>query len=372
LNVFKKIYLFLLFHQRKYDEVLKLTIFPLNRNIDKIDDEKIRYQGLCSIFKKNFYHAKLCYEILDEKKSANYKDYNTLAFLYSRHNDKEKVLLSLCKAIEKNKNNKLAKKALDYIREKGRELNIGEDTFFDKLLPKEPFLIPFGLILKIFIITAITGLIFYFSYNGIKYLYNRYAKLKHREDINKVYLPDYNPNLLEKPKDITEKYSYNEKEIKEKFEKIKSLIISENVVDAQININEIKLSNASLSVKSRVEILESFISEPDYATFKNKIDFQTFIKNREIYNNIYIKWYGRVINKSLYKDKIAFDLVIGDEEKGVIDTIVPVIFNKAVLIENNDKVFVFGKIKIEENKTYINGLYLIKDIKIESSSSKSN
>lgn len=363
MNVFKKIYLKLLFHQRKYDSILKFTVFNLNRNIDKIDPDKIRYQGICSIFKKNFYHAKMCYELLDEKGSANYKDYNILAFLYSRHNDKEKVLLNLCKAIEKNKNNKLAKKTLDYIREKGREINIGEDPFFDRLLPKEPFLIPFGSIFRIFIIILIIISLLYLSYKGVTYLISKYSQIKHREDINKVYLPDYNPNLLEKPKEISQKYSYNEKEIKDKFEKIKSLILSNNVVDAQIHINEIKLSNASLSVKSKVEILEGFIIEPDYATFKNKIDFENFIKNKEIYNNIYLKWYGRIINKSIYKDKIAFDLVIGDEDKGIIEGIIPVIFNKAIIIENNDKGFVFGKIKIEDNKIYINGLYFIKDIK---------
>ncbi len=362
MNVFKKFYLLLLFHQRKYDEILKKTVFSLNRNIDRIDSDSIRFQGLCSIFQKNFYHAKLCFELLDEKGTANSRDYTTLAFLYSRHNDKEKVLLTLCKALKINKNNNLAQKTLDYIKQKGRELNIGEDPFFDKLLPKEPFLIPLTLILKILIIIALLVPFSYFSYKGILYFYSKYSKLKIREDITKVYLPDYNPNLLEKPKDITEKYSYNENEIKDKFEKIKSLILSNNVVDAQIHINEIKLSNASLAVKSKVEILESFIEEPDYATFKNKIDFDTFIKKREIYNNIYIKWHGRIINKSLYKDKIAFDLVIGDEEKGLINAIIPVIFGKAVIIENNDKATIFGKIIIED-KIYIDGKYLIKDIK---------
>lgn len=363
MNVFKRIYLFLLFHEKKYDEILKLTVFNLNRNIDRIDSTYIRYQGICSIFKKNFYHAKMCIELLEEKGEINSKDYEILAFLYARHNDKEKVLLSLCKALEKNKNNKNAKKVLDYIRDKGRELNIGEDPFFDRLMPKEPFFIPFNFSLRILIILIFISIASYFVYNGLKKIYSKYSKLKTREEINKVYLPDYNPNLLEKPKDPTEKHSYSEKEIKEKFEKVKSLILSNNVVDAQININEIKLSNASFAVKLKVETLESFIEEPDYATFRNKIDFDTLIKRKEIYNKIYIKWKGRVINKSIYKDMIAFDLVIGDEDKGVINAIVPVIFAKAVIVENNDKIILFGRIKIEENKIYIEGKYLIKEIK---------
>ena len=66
-------------------------------------------------------------------------------------------------------------------------------------------------------------------------------KLNSRKEINKVFLPDYNPNLLEDEKDNSIKYSYNEKEIKRKFDTIKHNIINDKVVLAQTEINQIKM-----------------------------------------------------------------------------------------------------------------------------------
>ena len=141
------------------------------------------------------------------------------------------------------------------------------------------------------------------------------------------------------------------------------MILDQKVVSAQININQMKLSNASPQVKGKVTILETFIDEPDYGSFKNEVTFNDFIKEKELYGNIYIFWDGRITNKSLYKDKIAFDFIIGNEATGTIDAIIPVVFSKAIVIENKEKIRLFGKIKFEESKIFIDGKYLVKDKK---------
>ena len=125
---------------------------------------------------------------------------------------------------------------------------------------------------------------FYFVFKNRKNLFN-FKKIKIRNEINNIYLPDYNPNLLKKPKLENEKYSYNEKEIKNKFERIKKLILKYNAVDSQIEINQIKMSNASTSVKLKVEMLEDYIDEPDYALFENKIKFSDLLSEKK-YNTL--------------------------------------------------------------------------------------
>lgn len=363
MNLIKRLNLFLLYHQRKYDKVLAFTNFKIQKDIDKIDNIALRYQGLCSFYKDNFYHSKMCFEILLEKNTANSNDLYLLAYIYSRHNEKEKAISTWCKSLEINRNHKRSKKTLEYIRKNAREINFSEDDYFEKNLPKEPFLFPLFLIIKVVIIIIALILLVYLSYIGINYLIKQNKTIKTRTELNKVYLPDYNPNLLEKPKEDNLKYSYTENEIKTKFDKTKQLIFDNKVVEAQILINQIKHSNASGIVKTKMDLLESFIIQPDYALFKNIITFNDFIKEKSLYNNIYVVWNGRIVNLSIFKDRIAFDFVIGDENNGTIDAIIPVVFKKAIIVNNNDKVKVFGRIKVEKDDTYINGYYIIKEKK---------
>lgn len=369
MNIIKKIKLFFLYHQRKYKKVLELTVFNETKKVDEINSSNLKYQSSASFFTKNYHHSQMCLELLKEKNQLNYFDNNLLAYIYARHNKIDKAITEWCSAQEKYKNDKISKKALDYLRKQDDTVNLRDDDFFDSLIPKEPFLIPFFGIFKVFILLILLfSLLFgvYYIIKNKKYLFN-FKKIKIRNEINSIYLPDYNPNLLEKPKLENEKYSYNEKEIKNKFDRIKTLILKNNAIDAQIEINQVKMSNASTAVKLRVEMLENYIDEPDYALFENKINFSDLLSEKEadgsfsqLYQNVYITWYGRVVNLLISKDKITFDFIIGDEKKGIVEAVIPVIFKKAIIINNNDKIKVFGKIKIIKQGIYIEGKYIIK------------
>lgn len=206
----------------------------------------------------------------------------------------------------------------------------------------------------------------YFGYKKVsEYIKERTHRYKN--ELDKVFLPDYNPNLLEKPKEYNLKYSYNEAEIKEKFERIKSNILKNRAVDAQIEINQVKLSNASANVKGKVGLLESFITQPDYALFKNIVNLDDVLTEQKsghplLYNNVFILWDGRIVNLAVNKEDIKFNLIIGDESKGIINAIIPVVFKKAVILKNNDKIRVFGRLNAESNNIFIEGLFAIKNV----------
>ncbi|MBN2546785.1 MAG: hypothetical protein JXB50_13380 [Spirochaetes bacterium] len=361
MKVLKKILLFFLYHQRDYTKILSLTAFDKeNLENNKIITD-IRYQAIASFYTKNYYHSQYCFEALNEKGLLKSSECNYLAFMYARHNEKEKAISTWCLALEKDKNNKSAKIALDYLRNQGREANLIEDDFFEMITPKEPFKIPYRLIIKgiIFFITSL--IIISALYFGALKLndYLKYRKQLQSAEINRVKLKDFNTNLLDKEKELKVKYSYNEREIKSKFENIKKNILKNKAVEAQIEINEILLSNASLNVKIKTEFLNSFILEPEYSTFKNLITFEKFNAEKKLYKDIYILWDGIIKNKIIKKDLISFDLFIGDELKGLVVGIVPVVFKKAHLYNNNDHVYVYGKIIEENDSYYIDGKYII-------------
>ncbi len=363
---FKVFYFYFLYHQRKYRELLQATAFKESANAKKIGLIQLRYQTYCSFYTKNFYHAKLCLDILIEKKKMCSDDFVLLAFIHIRRNDKEKAINALCDALDLNHNNKNAKNTLNYIREQGRELSLGEDEFFDKLIPKEPFLIPVRQILvTLFILAAITltSTAGYFGYKKTR-AYLTLRKMSERSDIYKVVLPDYNPNILEVPHDSKNTYSYTEKQLKSLFELTKRLMVERQSVEAQININRIKLSNASEQVKFKVKILEDMIEVPDYATFQGSIDYDSYLKEKKVYQNIFVKWKGKIINNSVYKDRIVFDLVMGDDEKGIVTGIIPVLFDKPVITSNNEIVIVFGRILTDkQGREYIHGYNVIRNVR---------
>jgi len=362
LNIFKSLRLFFVFHSRDYKKLLYLTSLEKYARINDSKVKDLKYQGYASFYTKNYRHSQMCFEILHEKKKCSSKDYNYLAYIYARHNDKDKAIQSWCMSLEKNKFNGIAKKALDYIRDLGREVNLMSDDYFEKLIPKEPYLLPIKLILKIILSLIILSLICLAGYYGYIKI-NEIVKVNFAKEkpLNNIFLPDFNTNILEKPKENNVKYSYNEREIKSKFEKIKIDIINKNIVDAQIGINQIKLSNASKEVKFKTEMLESFIDEPDYAQFKNKISLEDYLKDQAVFNKIYITWAGRIVNLNIEKDKITFNLIIGDEKAGLIKGVIPVIFKKAIIVKNNDTVKVFGRILFDGNNTTIEGHFIIKN-----------
>lgn len=370
MNIIKKIKLFFLYHQRNYKKVLEETVFDEKQKVEEINITCLKYQSYSSFFTKNYHHSQMCFELLKEKNKLKSYDNNLLAYIYARHNKIENAITEWCSAQEKNKNDKISKKALEYLRKKDESIDLREDEFFDTVIPKEPFLIPTDRIIKIIIfIILLIGLAvgFYSLFLNFKdKLF--FKKLKTRNEINNIYLPDFNPNLLEKPKTENIRYSYNENEIKNKFERTKKYILKNQSVEAQLEINQIKMSNASSAVKFKVEMLEDYIEEPDYALFKNIINFQDILSERDavkgpplLYQNIYILWEGRIVNLLVTKEKISFDLILGDEEKGIVEAVIPVIFEKAVIVKNNDKIKVFGRVKIIEQKIYIYGRFIIKN-----------
>lgn len=368
MKILKKILLFFLYHQRDYGKILSLTAFDKENLENNKNINDIRYQGVASFFTKNYYHSQYCFEALNEKGLLTSSECNYLAFMYARHNEKEKAISTWCLALEKNKNNKSAKIALDYLRNQGREANLVEDDFFETISPKEPFAIPYRSIIKSIIILIIALIVISGSYLGIIKLkgYLKYRRELESAEINRIKLKDFNTNLLDKEKELKIKYSYNEREIKGKFENIKKNILKNKTVEAQIEINEILLSNASLNVKVKTDFLKSFILEPDYSAFKNLITFETFNGEKKLYKDIYILWNGIIKNQIIKKEIISFDLFIGDESKGLVTGIMPVVFKKAHLYKNNDNVYLFGKIIADNDNYYIDGKYIIDSKQYES------
>lgn len=355
-----KLKIFYWFHTHEYDKVLKFTGCDLLDPKEKTD--KVKYQALSSFYLKNYYHSRKCYELLVKNQKANADDYTKIAYIYARHNEKENAIISWCKALELNKGQKVAKMALDHIKKKGREVSLIEDKYFEDISIKEPLLIPFKLIFRCFLILVFLIFFSFFFVSKGPELYRKFKTRQYRSDISKVLIDDYNPNVLNEYPEEGKEYSYTENEVRKNFELVKGKILAGDVNAAIVLINKLRLSNASLNVKAKLEILEGFMEEPDYYSFENTFSYLDIKEEPKIYDNVYVKWHGKIVNRVINKNKIAFNLLLGNEKEGYIEGVVPVVFQKAVIAENGTFALVFGRIRIkEENKLELEGLYLIRD-----------
>jgi hypothetical protein len=357
---FSKLKIFFWLHSHEYEKILGITVCDLFDT--KESTEKIRAHAVAAFYLESYFDARKHYEILVKRHKATAMDYVRLAYIYARHNQKENAIISWCKALEINKRQKIAKNILAHIKEKGREIGMFEDDYIRKVSTKRPIFIPFKSIFQGTVAGGVLAVFLFFAFTQGPKLYRELRLRHYRSDINKVMIDEFNPTVLSDYHDEDKQYSYKEPEVRKMFDTAKEKIMTNDDNQAIVLMNKLKFSNASENVKSKVEYLKGFLQVPDYSNFKSNFDYQTIKNEPAVYDGVYILWHGKIANSATADGKTVFNLVLGDEEAGYIDAIIPVTFTKPVIAENKTFARIFGQIKVLENqKIKIDGRILIRD-----------
>ncbi|MBT3275128.1 MAG: hypothetical protein HN368_18380, partial [Spirochaetales bacterium] len=123
---------------------------------------------------------------------------------------------------------------------------------------------------------------------------------------------------------------------------------------AQIEINRLLGSNASVEVKEQTRVIESYITEPNFTTLKDSFGFAIVEADPFLYANTYINWKGKLSNLAISSDLITFDLLVGYETNEVLLGIVPVVLDFAALLNQGEAVEILGKVSLNDS----NGFFL--------------
>ena len=127
------------------------------------------------------------------------------------------------------------------------------------------------------------------------------------------------------------------------------------------------LSNASLLVKEKVEILYKFIDPPDPLAIDYNPRYYEILKEPAAFKGVYILWTGRIANLEVDKKNVQFDLLVNYENEDTIDGIAHVTIYGTYYIETRQKVEIFGSFDgydRESGKLLIDGIFL-RDLKIQ-------
>lgn len=154
-------------------------------------------------------------------------------------------------------------------------------------------------------------------------------------------------------------------EVSEAYEKAQKYFQQYRDNLAQIEINRILNSNASVAVKRKARLLMDYLSEPTFDTIRDAPDFKSVEKESALYLDCWVVWSGRISNVVKTDASYSFNLLVGYESLNtpVIEGIVPVRFSVPPVISPDKPVRVLGRISSDSGKLYLMGRHIYQSVK---------
>lgn len=125
---------------------------------------------------------------------------------------------------------------------------------------------------------------------------------------------------------------------------------------AQRDINHLLGSNASPTVKDKAQLLEGYLSTPNFATIKNSFSYKQVSTDPFLYQNCFVNWKGMVSNLKITKQAITFDFLVGYHNEQVLEGIVPVTLDFAADVRASTPFEVLGQVKLTGDHIRLKGI----------------
>lgn len=170
-----------------------------------------------------------------------------------------------------------------------------------------------------------------------------------------------------KEKDLsnqTYKYILSNKEIVKRYNDALRYFQLHKDNAAQIEINKILNSDASLAIKQKARILADYLETPDFDTITDVPSYADVQAETALYIDCWVNWGGKVSNAVTY-DNGAFtcDLLVGDETLTNYEGSALVKFDSARDFDTASYVQILGQISYEGGKWYLKGRSVYQKIK---------
>lgn len=113
---------------------------------------------------------------------------------------------------------------------------------------------------------------------------------------------------------------------------------------AQMEINRLLNSNASVAVKQKARVLMEYLEPPTFDTLRDNVSYTQVAKEPALYIDCWASWSGRVSNVVQSEKAYSCDLLVGYETMAKVDGIVPVRFDVPPMISADKPVTILGRI----------------------------
>jgi tetratricopeptide (TPR) repeat protein len=290
------------------------------------------------------------------------------AVMFMRRGDTDRAVQYYLDILDNEPGNKIALSALEFIRTKGTYETICRWADSGKLLQFYP---PLGINPDIIIriaVSACAGIAIGFLLVNV--LRPRPSPASGpRADLSKFVLSvDEQRNAQEK--DLTGavyRYILSDKQIKKSYENAQ--VYFQNFRDnaAQVEINRILNSNASLSIRQKARMLMEYLSEPTFDSLTDNYSYEQVASDPNLYLGCWVSWSGRITNAVSQGQSYKCDLLVGYEDMKRVEGIAPLSFDEAPSppIEGDRPVKVLAKIGIDDGKLSLDGRSVYQPVRKE-------
>ncbi len=187
-----------------------------------------------------------------------------------------------------------------------------------------------------------------------------------RADLTKLELSSEEKSDA-KEKDLsTQSYAFvlSNKEINRRYENALKYFQLHRDNAAQIEVNTILNSDASVAVKKKARLLMGYFEIPDFDSITDVPSLTDVAANPALYIDCWVNWGGKISNAVTYEDgSYTCDFLIGDDSLSRYDGTVKVHFNAAPSVDLSRSVKILGKISLEDGLVCLAGRAVYQSIK---------
>jgi len=280
--------------------------------------------------------------------------YLGIGYLYLRKRNTEKALQIYLSVLDDYPGNKYARRALRLLKN-SEDPNTLPDVlskgYGDKLLP--PLVSP----LPKLILSTLTGVLI-LGLGATVYLsaplWNQWLNKPSREGIEFDFQGENYFSLQGEYQQVL-----TEQEIKNSLKILEKRFQKGQDNAAQKEINYLKSGNVSTVIRQRIQLIESHLKTPTFATLDTNYSYREIRETPFLYDRCFVIWEGRISNLKI-EDKITFDFLVGYTEGKVLEAIVPVEVDFGVSLSNDDPVEILAQVNIRNDRVVLKGLSIHK------------
>ena len=278
------------------------------------------------------------------------------AAIFLRRGDTARALQYYLEIQENDPQNKTAAAAMEFIRVHGnydticRWVDTGKIEQFYPQLGSNPDKIALACIgITAFVLGVVFGFIFFprgQQFTGP------------RADLSKLELSSDEKSDA-KEKDLsTQSYAFvmTNKEINRRYNDALKYFQAHRDNAAQIEVNMILNSDASVAVKKNARLLMGYFEIPDFDSIKDVPSLTDVAANPAVYLDCWVNWGGKISNAVTYDDgSYSCDLLVGDESLARYEGTVRVKFEAAPAVDGSRPVKILGKLVLEDGAVCLRG-----------------
>ena len=342
-----------LLKRRKFAQALSILEDTTIANIYKDDFNYYLTAGIACMYLGDTGNAKAYFDKARRYRTTDPTLINAQAVLFLRRGDTINASMYYLDVLEYDPENKTAKAALDFIKNKGTPEQIARIVDTGEIRRFYPQLGVNSDIITASVFAVLLGVMIAFS---IIFVSNsrRYSS-RRNINLDGYSFTSYSDFMNDNPNDP---YFLTDKEIKKSWENIKDLVASERDNAARVEINRLLNSNASTEVKTKVLEVAKSLDVPEFTNIKDTFSLETVLEDPLLYSGCYVYWSGRVMNEVVDNeaDKYSFDLFMEDKAKNRMLS-VHVVFSQipAPPVDSEKEIKVYGCINFSDGKIVLSG-----------------